>query len=226
MSALAKGRGGLVQALIILLLASLGCLGLTVHDGTFNGETNRDIIYWASTTNVSNAAWKDACLSLEYNGRRGRLGRIYTKEENDRVLALVAQYPFLGIDGSDSAVEGRWAWSDGNTFWEKDYGCTQKFCSWHPGQPDDFGGKEDTMEMLLAYKNWTDTAARFASVLCEFPCNVDADCGKDTGGDKWVCHQTTNRCVKESECSVYAPEDYSDGHGATGRLANRQTTRP
>ncbi|KAJ9449670.1 hypothetical protein DIPPA_58773, partial [Diplonema papillatum] len=126
--------------LVLLVIAWEG-LGMTIHDGIFeaDAELKRDIVYWASKTAIPTAGWTDACSSLTYMRRKGSLGRIYTKEENDRGLALVLNSTLdLGLEPSDSAVEGRWVTSDGTIMWENG-NCAQKFCNWDIGQPKNYG---------------------------------------------------------------------------------------
>eukprot|EP00659_Diplonema_papillatum_P000490 gene490-730_t len=206
------------RPVLLALLAVSSCGGLTVWDGTLEEAAKRDVRYWVGDAKYPAAAWADACASVTHDGRRGRVGRVYTADEDARVRALARRVKKdLGLDGTDRAADGRFAWSDGGAIWDEEHGCAQKFCNWAPGSPSDstIGAGKDTMLLRLASEAWTDAvgASTQAAVLCEFPCEAHADCKdkSDSVTDPWFCHGTTRRCVKKSECSQYSPEAYEDG---------------
>ncbi|KAJ9440832.1 hypothetical protein DIPPA_09018 [Diplonema papillatum] len=206
------------RVLVLLVALVWDGFGMTIHDGVFEfeAELKRDIVYWASLSpSVPVPAWTDACSSLVYNGRRGSLGRFYTKEENDRAYAVIDKYNLkCGMEPSDAAVEGRWVSSDGTIIWENGI-CAQQYCNWRPGAPDNLwqSGEASLLFQQSDLGKWNDiTAGSVWQVLCEFRCTADADCNGSGDGDKWVCHATTGRCVKLNECSKYAVEQNEDGY--------------
>ncbi|KAJ9463386.1 hypothetical protein DIPPA_08822 [Diplonema papillatum] len=116
----------------------------TWESGIMEPGNRTDIQFWYSglTTNVDKEFLVEAenvCLSVcNANGRRGRLARITTKDEFDRVLQLIGPITqSTYFDGSDADIEGVWAWADGTPFWTEADGCLQAFCGWNQGEPND-----------------------------------------------------------------------------------------
>ncbi|KAJ9459156.1 hypothetical protein DIPPA_31345 [Diplonema papillatum] len=216
--------------LLLLLMASAffaPAHGVTtVWRGYFEEELYEDIQFWTSTTKYSAPAWADLCADVEHDGRRGRLARLYTEEEHERARAQsIRFFSDLGLGGTDIWSGGLWLWSDGSTFWERNTGCSQKFCNWAVGQPDGKYYYNPDTQLLLGRREeetvpqaglwWKDVGATYAasSAFCEFPCASDADCKDkvDNPADPRICHRTTGRCVRVSECSKYSLQGPDDG---------------
>ncbi|KAJ9459150.1 hypothetical protein DIPPA_31350 [Diplonema papillatum] len=215
--------------LLPLLLASAffrHADGVAVWRGYFEEELYEDIQFWTSTAKYGLPAWADACAGVEHEGRRGRLARLYTEEEHERARAQsIRFFSDLGLGGTDIWSGGLWLWSDGSTFWERDTGCSQKFCTWAVGQPDGKYYYNPDTQLLLGRREeetvpqaglwWKDVGVSYpaSSVFCEFPCASDADCKDkvDNPADPRICHRTTGRCVRVSECSKYSLQGPDDG---------------
>ncbi|MDQ3143173.1 MAG: HYR domain-containing protein, partial [Bacteroidota bacterium] len=102
--------------------------------------------------------WATARFLCKQNG--GNLASITSEEENNFVSAkLNGQTAWIG--GSDELSEGRFLWNDGSNF---------SYSKWYPGQPNNFGGNEDYIE-LLPDGNWNDqNGTHYREFVCEVPC--------------------------------------------------------
>ena len=97
------------------------------------------------------AAGRAACQS-----RGGDLASIHSAAENALAFAVVPQSTSVWIGASDSAREGTWVWVDGTPF---------DYHNWHAGEPNQWGGNEDCVEVNSSGK-WNDCncAKRFKFV--------------------------------------------------------------
>merc|ERR1719203_2602279 len=80
------------------------------------------------------------------------------------------------IGGTDSLVENKWAWSDGNGW---------SYTNWAPGEPNDWGNAEDCVQMYSNGK-WNDNQ-------CSGPSRQRPLCGpKDDGSTPTTTSSTTS----------------------------------
>ncbi|KAJ9463385.1 hypothetical protein DIPPA_08832 [Diplonema papillatum] len=189
----------------------------TWESGIMEPGNRTDIQFWYSglTTNVDKEFLVEAenvCLSVcNANGRRGRLARITTKDEFDRVLQLIGPITqSTYFDGSDADIEGVWAWADGTPFWTEADGCLQAFCGWNQGEPNDVGD-EHYMEIGTS-PTWNDIPGdnpfRRRAFLCDFPCLTDFDCpaAENEAGCPYSCDGNGRCALRADRCCSYDKE--------------------
>jgi len=88
--------------------------------------------------------WNDAQARCEKEG--SNLASVHSAEENQFLVTLSPQDSRVMIGGNDKDTEGAWVWTDGSA-WD--------YSQWKSGQPDDYEGDEDCME-LYTDTNWND----------------------------------------------------------------------
>lgn len=163
----------------------------------------------------------------------GHLVTIHSVPENEWVTntVLAAGYPanfFIGL--SDTGVEGQFAWVDGSV---------NNISFWSSGQPDNFGGAEDCVQIWTAAGNWNDlppTAVRIGVAEIEVtfcgdfeaggclsshgPHCDDADCcSAICAFDSYCCSAAwDNICVNEALAGCQAFEQ-------SGRMIEPSTGR-
>lgn len=72
----------------------------------------------------------------------GHLTTVRSAEENTWIQQTFPQYPFLWIGLSDQRSEGAYEWADGEP---------TSYLNWYSGEPNNYGGNEDFVEM---YNFW------------------------------------------------------------------------
>ncbi|MBI5527519.1 MAG: C-type lectin domain-containing protein [Deltaproteobacteria bacterium] len=127
--------------------------------GTFyaGGVGYPDYLYMPSLK-----TWAEAKAACENLGTGVHLATIANATEQARVGSLLSS-SLVWLGGSDTAVEGTFAWVDG-TPWS--------YTNWYPGEPNDSGGNEDCVQMYVAlYQNkWNDgNCAGLFPYVCEYP---------------------------------------------------------
>ncbi|WP_434479227.1 lectin-like protein [Gemmatimonas sp.] len=104
--------------------------------------------YQFVNTNVDwNGAFAAANAS-SYLGMQGYLATITSAGENTFIAGLITRSVWLG--GSDDVIEGTWTWRNG-----PEAGQAFTYTNWDLGEPNNFGGGEDYIEMPLHGK-WND----------------------------------------------------------------------
>ncbi|XP_068997833.1 galactose-specific lectin nattectin-like [Embiotoca jacksoni] len=104
--------------------------------------------------------WADAerfCNSLN-----GNLASIHSREEYVFIRGLIFKavkiHKQSWVGGHDEVKEGVWLWSDGSVF---------NFNSWGRGQPDNYKGREDCLEINFGGKDFNDgTCSTKKSFVC------------------------------------------------------------
>ncbi|KAJ9448643.1 hypothetical protein DIPPA_29091 [Diplonema papillatum] len=159
---------------LVILLAGECAVG-ALFDGFLEDASHKDIRFWSSRDPSAFVPEGTAgCAKMTLDGKPGRSARVLSEAEGDRMRSLHTPYTRGHIDGTDIAVEGTWAWSDGAVFYRDGF-CTQAHCAWGVDQPDN-ANDEDHLE-LFADNRWNDVPADFQEVFyCEFPCRSHADC--------------------------------------------------
>ncbi|XP_065145822.1 galactose-specific lectin nattectin-like [Paramisgurnus dabryanus] len=83
------------------------------------------------------------CQSVDAN-----LASVRNIVENNFLLSVLAADTSVWIGGHDAAVEGQWLWTDGSQF---------DFTNWCSGQPDNFQGNENCLEInYTTNRCWND----------------------------------------------------------------------
>ncbi|KAJ9463393.1 hypothetical protein DIPPA_08808 [Diplonema papillatum] len=185
----------------------------TLGSGKLEEGAHDDIRYWFSTSSVRATVVdaEEVCLSLcNEDGRQGRLARVTTRDEIDRLQLLRGTGGTAHLDGSDADVEGTWAWSDGTPFWSETSGCLIDYCPWANNEPNDVRGEHFLgLQDIGRLNDHGGTVVLF--FFCEFPCAVDSDCPAAASEDACPhvcgafgrCIRTTDRCcgfTKKSGC--------------------------
>lgn len=121
-------------------VAGDGCEPTCVNT-CFSGASPTSVVIDGSTgqcyaTFATAASWTDAEATCVSYG--GHLASVESAAENTFLRTLLTNQVFY-IGGTDSAVEGTYAWTDGAAF---------TYSNWSSGEPNDSGGAEDCAEML------------------------------------------------------------------------------
>ncbi|XP_032364346.1 galactose-specific lectin nattectin [Etheostoma spectabile] len=138
-------------------LALLLCLSIGLLAPSCRGETNPTCpgpcpLGWTQfnsrcfSFNFQGKSWIDAENFCKAAG--GNLASVHSEEEQVFLKTFIKQvsgeYRRTWIGGSDSVQEGVWMWSDGSTL---------DYKRWILGQPDNYSGNEDCLEMNFLGKN-------------------------------------------------------------------------
>ena len=120
------------------------------------------------TGNRTWASAREAAKARTFNGLPGYLATITSSEENAFVNSKTGGTA-AWIGGTDLDVEGAWAWADGpeagQVFWTSGCGTglvancqtTSMFNSWNSGEPNNYNGNEDALQMLAGTSGiWND----------------------------------------------------------------------
>ncbi|XP_028439590.1 galactose-specific lectin nattectin [Perca flavescens] len=119
------------------------------------------------------------CFSFNFQGKNwidaesfckaagGNLASVHSEEEHVFLKAYINQVTGANgrawIGGFDSVKKGVWMWSDGSTF---------DYKNWDVGQPDNFDGEENCLEMNYQGRNWNDApCARTTVIIFPFLCS-------------------------------------------------------
>ncbi|XP_043980383.1 ladderlectin-like [Gambusia affinis] len=109
-------------------------------------------------------SWADAeyhCLSL-----RANLASIHSTNEynflRDLIYKASGAHTTSWVGAHDSAEEGTWMWSDGSKF---------LFHNWGPGQPNNYRGNENCMDINLGGNDHVndDTCSKELPFVCAKP---------------------------------------------------------
>lgn len=158
-----------------------------IYMGTYGGSQ-----YYCS---VSPATWPDANANCIANG--GQLVDINGAGENNFLASLLTiQSAWIGL--TDVNSEGTFEWSSGAPL---------SYTNWYPGQPNNFNGNQDYVE-LLSTGEWNDQYNTYAlEYIMEIPCNFvvqtsgPAPGSTLTGGTYMVTYGVTNGCNSNETCS-------------------------
>ncbi|XP_026181790.1 type-2 ice-structuring protein-like [Mastacembelus armatus] len=89
--------------------------------------------------------WADAqknCRSYKAN-----LAYVRDAKENGKIQEMIRQGKAAWIGSTDAQKEGCWSWVDGSTF---------TYANWAPGQPDNYQGNENCLQISTEGKQWSD----------------------------------------------------------------------
>ncbi|NNE38244.1 MAG: HYR domain-containing protein [Gammaproteobacteria bacterium] len=158
-----------------------------VYMGALNGHE-----YYCSTSPASWAMAQQICAS-----KGGYLASIGSKEENDFLSdILTLQSAWIGL--TDNAWEGEYMWDSGEPF---------SYSNWYPGQPNDYNGQQDCVEMLNS-GYWNDQYNHYnLEFIMELPCgNVEQIAGPSPGsylqaGSYTVSYKVNDQCSYNNICS-------------------------
>lgn len=116
------------------MLAALGAGNAAAAPVQWNG-------HWYEYIPATNITWSDANSAALLLGTGWNLASITTPAENLFVVSLITAIPsermHVWIGGTDSASEGTWTWTNGDTF---------SYTNWWSGEPNNTGDED-----FLAY---------------------------------------------------------------------------
>ncbi len=158
-----------------------------IYMGTFNGNQ-----YYCST---SPATWANAQGICEQNG--GYLASIGSAAENHFLAEILTiQSAWIGLN--DHAYEGQYTWANGDAM---------TYSNWYPGQPNDYNGNQDCVEMLNNGE-WNDQYCSYElEFIMEKPCSfIQQISGPQsgtflTGGNYTVTYAINDACGSTETCS-------------------------
>ncbi len=152
-----------------------------MYMGTYNGHQ-----YYCST---SPASWPTAQSVCEANG--GHLACIGSEGENAFLAnILTIQSAYIGLH--DSNVEGQFEW-----VCNEDLGYT----NWYPGQPNNYNGAQDYVEML-SDGTWNDQyTSTILEYIMEIPCDHVTQIGGPNPGSFFYEGCTTITYKADDGCS-------------------------
>lgn len=142
----AHGKPGTRMPCRGLLILAIGCMPAV-------GQA--DPVVWSENGNsyefiFANLTWTQANAAAQakiLDGRPGHLVTITSAAENDFVANLVGGDFRAWIGLTDTASEGNFQWVTGEPL---------SFTRWSPGEPNNFGGNEDYVEMFNSNDSWND----------------------------------------------------------------------
>jgi len=160
-----------------------------VYMGTFNGN-----YYYCS---LQSATWPTAKTTCEANG--GYLAVVNNSAENEFLAnLLIQQSAWIGC--TDVNSEGHFQWVNGDAL---------TYTNWYPGQPNNYNGNQDYVEML-SNGQWNDQYNNFAlEYIMEVPgcVNVTQTAGPAPGSilapgsNHVVTYTATDGCGNLETCS-------------------------
>ena len=158
-----------------------------IYMGSYNGSQ-----YYCS---VSPATWPDAKAVCQSNG--GFLADVNSAGENSFLANLLTiQSAWIGL--SDINSEGNFEWCSGQPV---------SYTNWYPGQPNNFNGDQDYVE-LLSTGQWNDQYNNFAlEYIMEIPCNAVQQLSGPlngsllTSGTYTVVYGVADACNTDETCS-------------------------
>ena len=158
-----------------------------IYMGSYNGSQ-----YYCS---VSPATWPDAKAVCQSNG--GFLADVNSPGENSFLANLLTiQSAWIGL--SDINSEGNFEWCSGQPV---------AYTNWYPGQPNNFNGDQDYVE-LLSTGQWNDQYNSFAlEYIMEIPCNSVQQLSGPlngallTAGTYTVVYGVADACNSSETCS-------------------------
>jgi hypothetical protein len=158
-----------------------------VYMGSFGGSE-----YYCS---LNTATWADANTICENNG--GFLACIGSEEENAFLANLLTlQSAWIGLNDLD--MNGEFTWGCGDAF---------DYSNWFPGQPNNFNGNQQCVEMLNNGQ-WNDQYPYYLlEFILEKPCSfVNQIAGPTSGsflpaGEYTVTYETNDICGPIETCS-------------------------
>lgn len=127
----------------------------------YNATTGNFYKYIPTTATFAGAT--TAASAATVFGIAGHLATITSASENTFVAGLISGTAWLGA--TDSATEGNWLWQGGGAeagqmFWQGNASGSAQggyYTNWNTSQPDDGGGNEDGMQMIVGGK-WNDVS--------------------------------------------------------------------
>ena len=158
-----------------------------IYMGNFGGSH-----YYCSTTA---ATWPVAKQVCEMNG--GFLADVNGQEENDFIAdQLAISSAWIGL--TDVNAEGQFEWCNGNPV---------NYTNYFPGQPNNFNGNQDYVEMLSTGE-WNDQFNHYAlEYILEIPCTtINQVAGPAPGsvnapGNYTVTYSVNDPCGSTETCS-------------------------
>ncbi|MEE9371512.1 MAG: HYR domain-containing protein [Saprospiraceae bacterium] len=169
------------------------------------------------------ATWQDAA---EHARRMGGYLVIINDEYENKLLSefLEVRSAFIGL--SDHINEGHFKWIDGSSV---------SYSNWYPGQPNDYRGKQDYVE-LLDDGHWNDQYNyKKLEFIVELPCiKIEQISGPSSpqhfsGSQATIAYRVTDGCGNSETCSfkviksgslnIHCPDDLTinlqSGHSST-----------
>lgn len=166
------------------------CSGHEIPGFVYMGKHNGHQYYCSKGA----ATWPSAKSICEANG--GHLAIINNLEENNYLAGLLqTNAAYIGL--SDSGTEGTFQWVDGSDL---------SYTRWYPGQPNDYRGYQDYVE-LLKNGQWNDQYNdKPLEFIMEIPCyTVTQTAGPDDmsnmTGTNTVSYEVTDLCGNTQTCS-------------------------
>ncbi len=155
--------------------------------GEYNGHQ-----YYCSTSPSSWSYAQQVC-----NSHGGYLASINSASENyflSNILAI--QSAWIGL--SDYAWEGEYVWASGEPL---------GYTNWYPGQPNNYGGAQDYVEMMNS-GHWNDQYNNYSlEYIMELPCSTVEQISGPLpgsflqGGNYTVTYQVSDACGSSNTCS-------------------------
>ncbi len=161
--------------------------------GAFDGH-----LYYCS---LDPQSWVQAQYLSHSNG--GHLAVVNSAAENAFLAnLLVNQNAFIGL--SDASSEGSFQWVNGDAV---------TYTNWYPGQPNDYAGQQDFVEMLSTGQ-WNDQYnTKLLEFIMEIPCSSVIQTSGPTSGSVFpegtttVTYEVTDACGNVGTCSFKVTVD-------------------
>ncbi len=151
-----------------------------LYMGTYNGHR-----YYCS---YDPAPWFTASALAQAEG--GYLARINDAGEN-AFLASILTLQSAYIGGTDHQNEGNWVWSDGSGF---------TYTNWYPGQPNNYYGSQNALEML-SNGLWNDqNGEKHLEYIMEIPCSTVEQIQGPANGSSFPVGTTTVKYRASDAC--------------------------
>ncbi len=167
------------------------CQGSDIPGFMYMGELNGHEYYCS----LDPATWASANKTCEENG--GYLACINSEEENQLLANLLTiQSAWIGLGDPDG--DGQFTWGCGDAL---------SFTNWYPGQPNNYNGDQDCVEMLNNGQ-WNDQYPHYLlEFIMEKPCSFIQQVGGPTsgsclsGGEYLITYETNDACGPVETCS-------------------------